>query len=140
MAENRGGMRPTAPQNNPANISATGGNGQAGNPTQAAKYIPGLPYGQGQETYGQQTAAPMMGSAEPTMPSLPPIPSLNDPTTRPDEELSAGVDSGPGPGSEVMRNVPNRAPSLIDTIRHLAQFDPSGDAELIYRNLLDQGY
>mgnify|MGYP000025652644 CR=1 FL=1 len=30
MAENRGGMRPTAPQNNPANVSATGGAGQSG--------------------------------------------------------------------------------------------------------------
>jgi len=30
MAENRGGMRPTAPQNNPANVSATGGDGQSG--------------------------------------------------------------------------------------------------------------
>lgn len=140
MADNRGGMRPTAPQNNPANISATGGNGQSPNPTQAAKYIPGLPYGQGQETYSQQTSAPMAGKPEFSIPSLPPMPSLNDVTTRPNEELSAGIDSGPGPGSEVMRNVPNRAPSLIDTIRHLAQFDPSGDAELIYRNLLDQGY
>lgn len=139
MAENRGGMRPTAPQNNPANISATGGDGQGGNPTQAARYIPGMPYGQGGATYDQQTAAPMAGSAEPKMPSLPPMLSLDDPTERPDEELSAGINSGPGPGSEVMRNLPNRAPSLIDTIRHLAQFDPSGDAELIYRNLLDQG-
>ena len=39
--QNSGGDRPTAPQNNPANISATGGAGQMG--TQAAKYIPGLP-------------------------------------------------------------------------------------------------
>ena len=31
--ENRGGDRPTAPQNNPANISATGGNGQSGRAT-----------------------------------------------------------------------------------------------------------
>jgi len=30
MAENRGGFRPTAPQNNPANVSATGGAGQSG--------------------------------------------------------------------------------------------------------------
>lgn len=30
MAENRGGDRPTAPQNNPANVSATGGAGQSG--------------------------------------------------------------------------------------------------------------
>ena len=39
-----------------------------------------------------------------------------------------------------MRNVPNRSQSLVDTIRYLAQFDPSGDAELIYRKLTDQGY
>ena len=29
--ENRGGMRPTAPQNNPMSVSAVGGNGQSGN-------------------------------------------------------------------------------------------------------------
>ncbi len=46
MAENRGGYRPTAPQNNPANVSATGGNGQSG--TQSAKYYSGMGYGQGQ--------------------------------------------------------------------------------------------
>ena len=41
MAENRGGMRPTAPQNNPANVSGTGGAGQSGNYT-------GFAYGQNQ--------------------------------------------------------------------------------------------
>ena len=53
MAENRGGFRPTAPQNNPANVSGTGGAGQSG--TQPARYISGLNYGQGQETMQQQT-------------------------------------------------------------------------------------
>lgn len=38
----RGGMRPTAPQNNPMNVSARGGNGQSGDASQAAKYVPGL--------------------------------------------------------------------------------------------------
>ena len=57
--ENRGGMRPTAPQNNPANISATGGNGQSGRATQPARYISGLPYGQGESTMATQMAAPM---------------------------------------------------------------------------------
>ena len=37
MAENRGGMRPSAPQNNPANVSGIGGAGQSG--TQAPRYI-----------------------------------------------------------------------------------------------------
>jgi len=39
-----------------------------------------------------------------------------------------------------MRGLPNRVPTLIDTIKHLTQFDPSGDSELIYRQLLDNGY
>ena len=61
MAENRGGPRPTAPQNNPANVSATGGAGQSG--TQGAKYYSGLPYGQGQAMMAQQQAAPMAAGA-----------------------------------------------------------------------------
>jgi hypothetical protein len=33
--------------------------------------------------------------------------------------------------------MPNQTPSLIDTIKYLTQFDPSGDAELIYNQLLN---
>lgn len=52
--ENRGGDRPTASQNNPANISATGGAGGKG--TQAPKYIPGMKSlgSTGVETMAQQ--------------------------------------------------------------------------------------
>jgi len=134
--KNSGGMRPTAPQNNPANVSGTGGAGQSG--TQAAKYIPGLPYGQGQETMQQQMSAPMAGPTP--VPSLPSVTPLTAPTERPNEPLTHGMDFGPGAGSEAMRGMPNMGPSLVDTIKHLTQFDPSGDAELIYRQLTDQGY
>ena len=142
MAETRGGYR--KPEN-PAPSSGPGALSQRtdGGVAQGAKYIPGMPYGEGRSTYDQQTAAPMSGGTAmppaPSMPSLPPVLSLNAPTTRPDEPLTAGLDIGEGPGSEVM-NVPNRSQSLVDTIRYLAQFDPSGDAELIYRTLTDQGY
>lgn len=139
MADNRGGYR--KPEN-PAPMSGPGALSQRtdGGPAQGAKYISGLPYGQGQETYNQQTAAPMAaGQAMPSAPTLPPMLSLNDETQRPDEPLTAGIDIGEGPGSEVM-NVANRSQSLVDTIRYLTQFDPSGDAELIYRTLTDQGY
>ena len=139
MADNRGGYR--KPEN-PAPMSGPGALSQRtdGGAAQGAKYISGLPYGQGQETYNQQTAAPMAaGQAMPSAPTLPPMLSLNDETQRPDEPLTAGIDIGEGPGSEVM-NVPNRSQSLVDTIRYLTQFDPSGDAELIYRTLTDQGY
>ncbi len=45
---------------------------------QPAKYISGLPYGQGEATYDQQTAAPMAGTT--TMPEakLPPIVALDE--------------------------------------------------------------
>lgn len=138
MAEQGGYRKPE----NPAPMSGPGALSQRtdGGPSQGAKYISGLPYGQGQETYNQQTAAPMAAAEPaPAAPSLPPMLSLNDMTQRPDEPLTAGLDIGEGPGSEVM-NVPNRSQSLIDTIRYLTQFDSSGDAELIYRTLTDQGY
>lgn len=94
MAENRGGMRPTAPQNNPANISATGGNGQSG--TQPARYISGMAYGEGQATMQQQQAAAMAGPNAPTAPSAPSLAALtqgpaitplNAPTEFPDRPI-----------------------------------------------------
>ena len=138
MAEQGGYRKPE----NPAPMSGPGALSQRtdGGPSQGAKYISGLPYGQGQETYNQQTAAPVAAAEPaPAAPALPPMLSLNDMTQRPDEPLTAGLDIGDGPGSEVM-NLPNRSQSLVDTIRYLTQFDSSGDAELIYRTLTDQGY
>jgi hypothetical protein len=55
--ENRGGMRPTAPQNNPNNISLTGGDGQ--NPKSPELKYRGLGYGTTGETNAQASAAPI---------------------------------------------------------------------------------
>ena len=108
MAENRGGMRPTAPQNNPANVSATGGAGQSGK--QPSRYISGMPYGQGQQLMQQQKSAPMsapkiQGSAISAPMSAGPMDKLRtllDDTTNPLEPQSTGVDFGRGAGSNVM--------------------------------------
>ena len=53
MAENRGGMRPTAPQNNPANVSGTGGAGQSG------RVASGYAYGMNKQINDQAASAPM---------------------------------------------------------------------------------
>jgi len=106
--QNSGGMRPTAPQNNPANISATGGAGQSGK--QPSRYISGMPYGQGQQLMQQQKSAPMSaGPASPAAPAPTPFerrtPSgatLTDPLATPDRHITAGVDFGPGVGSEAL--------------------------------------
>jgi hypothetical protein len=109
MAENRGGMRPNAPQNNPANINPLGGNGQSGNGTQAPKYIPGMGYGQGQATMQQQEGAPMAGPAPKTaapkvasgMPMTEARP-LNAPTDFPNEPITTGAAIGDTPGPETL--------------------------------------
>jgi hypothetical protein len=128
-----GGYRPTAPQNSPMNISATGGNGQSG--TQAARYIPGLPYGQGESTYATQVAAPMQGPSN--IPSTP-ITGITEPTQRPDEPITAGVDFGPGPNSTVV-NLPNTQPTVLTVLRQIAQNDPSGETDLIFQAMLERG-
>jgi hypothetical protein len=135
MAENRGGMRPTAPQNNPANISATGGAGQSG--TQPARYMSGLAYGQGQAQMAQQTAAPMAGNpvvaARPTSaaPQMPQIIPLDAPTQNPDRPVTTGIDEGLGAGSEALTlpaMVPQTQPdSSARLIQALYLQDPSNE-------------
>lgn len=104
--ENSGGFRPTAPQNNPANVSATGGAGQSG--TQPARYISGLPYGEGQATMQQQMSAPMAATSTPapanieSMISDGTLNTLLSETDRPEEPITAGASVGPGPGPEVL--------------------------------------
>jgi hypothetical protein len=135
--ENRGGMRPTAPQNNPANVSATGGAGQSGRATQPARYIAGLPYGQGESTMATQMAAPMQGTEQVGTSRLD-ITPLTAETKFADEPITAGSDFGPGPNSSIL-NLPSAEPTVLSVLRKIAQQDPSGDTELIYRMLEDSG-
>jgi hypothetical protein len=132
MAENRGGYRPTAPQNNPTNVSATGGAGQSG--TQPARYMSGLAYGQGQAQMEQQTAAPMAGNPVAATPSAPKpqlqsLMGLMDPTSDSSLPITNGVDSGAGAGSEIL-SLPSIVPGMnLDSstqlIKALYQMDPN---------------
>jgi hypothetical protein len=133
--KNSGGMRPTAPQNNPANVSGTGGAGQSG--TQAAKYIPGLPYGEGQATMTQQMSAPMAGPSQAPSPMLPSITPLTSPTERPNEPLTSGMDFGAGPGSEAL-NLP-RERSLSEVLASMIDIDPTGEVQDLYNFVVSRG-
>lgn len=130
MAE-RGGYR--KPEN-PAPVSGPGSLSQRtdGGPTQPAMYISGLPYGQGQETYNQQTAAPMAGSPELVQQQLPNIVGLEEPTQFPDQPISFGADWGAGPG---LSSVIPQGPSLLQTVEKAMQYDTSGLSELLYNRL-----
>ena len=128
---------------NPAPISGPGSLSKRtdGGPAQPATYISGLPYGEGQATYDQQTAAPMASNtqAQPTM-QLPEPTPLMAPTSKPDEPITSGINIGLGAGSEVMANRPNQTYTLTQTLQQLIKYDPSGDTEMIYRALVDEGY
>lgn len=73
--ENRGGVRPTAPQNNPANVSATGGAGQSGDYT-------GFAYGQNAQLNASRVegnaAVASVGAAGPETPAMPQLQTLTD--------------------------------------------------------------
>lgn len=106
---------------------------------QPARYISGMPYGQGQAIYEQQTAAPM--AVNPLAEVASEVTPITAATQRADEPVTAGIDMGAGPGSEVLPPMPMKPTvSLVDTFKQLSSFDPSGDAELIYRRLVDEGY
>ena len=137
--ENSGGYRQPsnpAPVSGPGALSERTDGGAIDGMTQPQQRYTGFAYGENQAIKEQQSGASMAGNPFPTIDVTP----LGAPTARPDEPLTAGINRGEGPGTEAMRGMPNYAPTLVDTIKHLAQFDPSGDAELIYRTLTDQGY
>ena len=118
MAENRGGMRPTAPQNNPANVSATGGAGQSG--TQPARYMSGLAYGQGQAQMNQQESAPMAGNpvkaVQPMVRVMNPVVQLTAPTQRPDVPITNNLDQEPTLPAMVPQQQPDNSAKLIQAL------------------------
>lgn len=131
--KNSGGYRPLAPQNNPANVNALGGNGQSGK--QPARYISGLPYGQGQETMQQQMSAPM-AQVKPA-PAMPEVTPLTAPTQRPEEPLTAGMDFGAGPGSDAL-SLPQQR-SLSEILANMIDADPTGEVQDLYNFVSSRG-
>jgi hypothetical protein len=125
--QNSGGFRPNAPQNNPANVSGTGGAGQSGNYT-------GFAYGENKALNSQRmegnqaVATTQAASSAPATPygdiNMPELGGLFDPTTRPDEPITAGVDFGAGPGSDALpKSLMNNA-RADENARIAAQYLP----------------
>lgn len=140
MANGRGGYRQPsnpAPVSGPGALSKRTDGGATEGMTQAPKYMAGMRYGMG-GNMEQQSGAPMQGSDIPSMQS--PIVPLTAPTSRPEEPITAGSDFGAGPGSEALMNMPSPQINITNVLSRLAQYDDSGDTELIYRRLLDSGY
>lgn len=138
MADNRGGyQQPTnpAPVSGPGALSQRTDGGATEGMTQPVKEYTGLPYGENKAVNDTQSAASMAGD-----PFKSPLLDLMAPSTLPDQPITAGISGGPGGGTELMRDLPNNVPNVLDTIKTVMQFDTSGDSELLYRTLLDNGY
>jgi hypothetical protein len=99
MAENRGGMRPTAPQNNPANVNGLGGSGTSGDYT-------GFAYGQNQAINQSREAGnaaiSQMNAGQPSLTenvTQPAIPSILDETQDRSQSIMDGAPIGNGANS-----------------------------------------
>lgn len=103
---------------------------------QPARYISGMPYGEGQATYNQQTAAPMAAVNDTAMA---PIIELLAPTNLPNQPITSGADFGPGSGSEVVSLPKNTQPTVLSVLRQIAQNDPTGETDLIFQSMLERG-
>lgn len=117
--ENRGGDRPTAPQNNPANINPMGGDGQSG------KNYSGFPYGVNKQIKEQKAGAKLASTPTPKAPPAPtgnPLDAMMGSFTPLDAEyngdlpISDGVATGRGRGEEAL---PTRLTSPINQSQDL---------------------
>lgn len=123
-----GGDRPTAPQNNPANVNPLGGDGQSG---QANPNYTGFGYGQNGALEAQAGAAKM---EKVSTPSAPPAPSsmasilgglmpLNA-DSQDSLPISDGVDTGRGRGSEALPPALNGDTRITENIDLMKKYLP----------------
>jgi hypothetical protein len=114
---------------------------------QPTRYMAGGSYGEGQELMGLQQGAPMAAgpnlSVNPSdirRSTVAPIVPLTAPSQRPNEPLTAGVDFGAGPGSEVLNLPQSQEKTLINVVEELIPHDTTGEISAIYNFLRDRGF
>ena len=91
--ENRGGDRPTAPQNNPNNIGAGGGNTQSG---KASGFAYGMNKSINEQSSQGNAAVAAMAPSGAAAPMLPQVTSITAPTELPNQPVTDGAALGPG--------------------------------------------
>jgi hypothetical protein len=76
-------------------------------------------------------------------PSVPAAPAeagvgLYEPTQRPNEPITAGIDRGAGPGSNALM-MAKSTEKLSDTLAKMLPYDTSGEIGILYQNALSRG-
>ncbi len=107
-----------------------------GGPTQPATYIPGLPQGEGQATYDQQVAAPMMGAVKmEDIEGANVTTDLSAPTEFPNEPIHHGASWGDSPtiNPNSLGSISGSNPTNI--VYRMMSYDTSGKLEALYNRL-----
>ena len=151
MAGKGGYQRPTspAPVSGPGSLSQRTDGGPADK--QAARYISGLPYGQGNEMMATQMAAPMEATSSPSpvsasqivgqpqqeQPMAEPMPvvPLDAPDQFPDRPVTHGVDAGAGPGMASLGLQSPEAASYKSTKDYIQALARNSDASPALKSL-----
>lgn len=147
MAQHGGYRKPS----NPAPVSGPGKYSRRtdGGPAQSISAAPGQDYGDAKAQRDAQRVAPMAGKepmpegAAPVMPEFS-GPGLADPTQRPGEPITHGVDIGPGGGSDVLNlpTPPNPAQGtgqMTALLQRLSATDATGILGRLMQAAQDRG-
>lgn len=99
-------------------------------------------YGQRAELTQLAQGAPMAQAMPmPTAMGTPPVPTVGifEPTQRPDEPITAGVDVGPGPGSEALMTPVDAPDQLATFARAMYMANPSPQLRRIVEAFEEEG-
>ena len=105
-------------------------------------------YGEGVETQAIQSGAPLAktGDVRPARAGdvreaagQEPVTELFAPTTRPGEPITAGIDTGEGPGSNALMMRNQMTEKYSDTLAKLLPYDESGEIAILYQDMLARG-
>jgi hypothetical protein len=104
-------------------------------------------YGEGVDTAAIKSGAPL--STTPDQRPMPaaevrdaamqaPVTGLYDPTSRPNEPITNGIDMGPGAGSSALMMKKNTV-KLSDSLVQMLPYDTTGEIAVLYQEALAQG-
>jgi hypothetical protein len=103
-------------------------------------------YGEGVETAAIKAGAPLaktgevrgMPASEVRASVTETVTPLYAPTQRPEEEITAGVDIGPGVGSSALM-MGKSAEKLSDALAKMLPYDETGEIGILYQQALSKG-
>ena len=105
-----------------------------------------IAYGEGVETAAIKSGAPLartgevrgMPASEIRAAAQEPVTPLFAPSQRPEEEITTGVDVGPGAGSSALM-MAKSSEKLSDTLAKMLPYDETGEIGILYQQALSKG-